>query len=90
MIRLASQANIAQVQAEPKEYATEVGVGFVRKAVQATGRCAITVERPTERRVSTLLNLSQTEVSYMVQEAIVVIRDIFRKHREHGSLIATV
>lgn len=79
MIRLASQANIAQVTnpplsggrgfpqvtrvaqtrtsdrltvcclsvqvlAELKEYATEVDVDFVRKAVRAIGRCAIKVE----------------------------------------------
>ncbi|KAI8442034.1 hypothetical protein MSG28_005678 [Choristoneura fumiferana] len=41
MIRLASQANIAQVLGELKEYATEVDVDFVRKAVRAIGRCAI-------------------------------------------------
>ncbi|XP_057241408.1 AP-1 complex subunit beta-1 [Malurus melanocephalus] len=46
MIRLASQANIAQVLAELKEYATEVDVDFVRKAVRAIGRCAIKVEEP--------------------------------------------
>ncbi|XP_024606345.1 AP-2 complex subunit beta-like [Neophocaena asiaeorientalis asiaeorientalis] len=44
MIRLASQANIAQVLAELKEYATEVDIDFVRKAVRAIGRCAIKVE----------------------------------------------
>ncbi|OXB72069.1 UNVERIFIED_CONTAM: hypothetical protein H355_016490, partial [Colinus virginianus] len=47
MIRLASQANIAQVLAELKEYATEVDVDFVRKAVRAIGRCAIKVEAST-------------------------------------------
>ncbi|KAH3883565.1 hypothetical protein DPMN_007525 [Dreissena polymorpha] len=41
MIRLTSQANIAQVLAELKEYATEVDVDFVRKSVRAIGRCAI-------------------------------------------------
>lgn len=43
MIRLAAQANIAQVLGELKEYATEVDVDFVRKAVRAIGRCAIKV-----------------------------------------------
>lgn len=80
MIRLASQANIAQVLAELKEYATEVDVDFVRKAVRAIGRCAIKVEQSAERCVSTLLDLIQTKVNYVVQEAIVVIRDIFRKY----------
>uniref|UniRef100_A0A673KK16 AP-1 complex subunit beta-1-like n=1 Tax=Sinocyclocheilus rhinocerous TaxID=307959 RepID=A0A673KK16_9TELE len=68
MIRLASQANIAQVLAELKEYATEVDVDFVRKAVRAIGRCAIKVEQSAERCVSTLLDLIQTKVNYVVQE----------------------
>lgn len=62
MIRLASQANIAQVLSELKEYATEVDVDFVRKAVRAIGRCAIKVEQSAERCVSTLLDLIQTKV----------------------------
>ncbi|NXA76611.1 AP2B1 protein, partial [Thryothorus ludovicianus] len=89
MIRLASQANIAQVLAELKEYATEVDVDFVRKAVRAIGRCAIKVE--AKRCVSTLLDLIQTKVNYVVQEAIVVIRDIFRKYpNKYESIIATL
>ncbi|KAF3850816.1 hypothetical protein F7725_012588, partial [Dissostichus mawsoni] len=86
MIRLASQANIAQVLAELKEYATEVDVDFVRKAVRAIGRCAIKVEQSAERCVSTLLDLIQTKVNYVVQEAIVVIKDIFRKYPNKYSL----
>ncbi|KAB0391366.1 hypothetical protein E2I00_010698, partial [Balaenoptera physalus] len=89
MIRLASQANIAQVLAELKEYATEVDVDFVRKAVRAIGRCAI--KQSAERCVSTLLDLIQTKVNYVVQEAIVVIRDIFRKYpNKYESIIATL
>lgn len=74
MIRLTSQSNIAQVLAELKEYATEVDVDFVRKSVRAIGRCAIKVEQAAERCVSTLLDLIQTKVNYVVQEAIVVIK----------------
>ncbi|KAG8145917.1 hypothetical protein E2320_012363, partial [Naja naja] len=40
-----------------------------------------------ERCVSTLLDLIQTKVNYVVQEAIVVIKDIFRKYE---SVIATL
>ncbi len=36
--------SLCQVLAELKEYATEVDVDFVRKAVRAIGRCAIKVE----------------------------------------------
>ncbi|KAF6729723.1 AP-1 complex subunit beta-1 [Oryzias melastigma] len=78
-----------KVLAELKEYATEVDVDFVRKAVRAIGRCAIKVEQ--ERCVSTLLDLIQTKVNYVVQEAIVVIKDIFRKYpNKYESVIATL
>lgn len=91
MIRLASQSNIAQVLSELKEYATEVDVDFVRKAVRAIGRCAIKVEQSAERCVSTLLDLIQTKVNYVVQEAIVVIKDIFRKYpNKYESIISTL
>ncbi|KAK2170270.1 hypothetical protein LSH36_3g01040 [Paralvinella palmiformis] len=91
MIRLTNQSNIAQVLAELKEYATEVDVDFVRKSVRAIGRCAIKVEAAAERCVSTLLDLIQTKVNYVVQEAIVVIKDIFRKYpNKYESIIATL
>ncbi|EDO36135.1 predicted protein [Nematostella vectensis] len=91
MIRLANELNIAQVLAELKEYATEVDVDFVRKSVRAIGRCAIKVEQSAERCVSTLLDLIQTKVNYVVQEAIVVIKDIFRKYpNKYESIISTL
>ena len=46
----------------------------MRKSVRAIGRCAIKVEQAAERCVSTLLDLIQTKVNYVVQEAIVVIK----------------
>lgn len=55
-------------------YATEVDVDFVRKSVRAIGRCAIKVEQAAEKCVSTLIELIQTKVNYVVQEAIVVIK----------------
>ncbi|CAG9137118.1 unnamed protein product [Plutella xylostella] len=60
MIRLASQANIAQVLGELKEYATEVDVDFVRKAVRAIGRCAIKLQKPhTRLRLASQANIAQ-------------------------------
>lgn len=38
------------------------------------------LQQSAERCVSTLLDLIQTKVNYVVQEAIVVIKDIFRKY----------
>nr|CAX73888.1 AP-1 complex subunit beta-1 (Adapter-related protein complex 1 beta-1 subunit)protein complex 1 beta large chain) [Schistosoma japonicum] len=89
MIRLINQNNIAQVLAELKEYAKEVDVDFVRKAVRAIGRCAIKIESAAERCVATLIDLIQTKVNYVVQEAVVVIKDIFRKYpNKYESIIS--
>ncbi|OXA41238.1 AP-1 complex subunit beta-1 [Folsomia candida] len=91
MIRLASQANTAQVLSELKEYSTEVDVDFVRKAVRAIGRCAIKVGQSAERCVATLLDLIQTKVNYVVQEAIAVLKNIFRKYpNKYESIISTL
>ena len=80
MVKLSSEANIDQVLLEFKEYATEVDVDFVRKAVRAIGRCAVSIEAAAERCIGILLELIGTKVNYVVQEAIVVIKDIFRRY----------
>ncbi|CAN6914273.1 unnamed protein product [Brassica oleracea] len=92
MIKLASDRNIDQVVLlEFKEYATEVDVDFVRKAVRAIGRCAIKLERAAERCISVLLELIKIKVNYVVQEAIIVIKDIFRRYpNTYESIIATL
>jgi len=91
IIKLASISNIEQVLLEFKEYATEVDVDFVRKAVRAIGRCAIKLERAAERCIHKLLELIETKVNYVVQEAVVVIKDIFRKYpNRYESIIATL
>ena len=89
MIRLVTERNVDQVLLEFKEYATEVDVDFVRKSVRAIGRCAIKLEKTAERCISVLLDLIQTKVNYVVQEAIVVIKDIFRRYpNRYESIIA--
>ena len=91
IIRLVDDRKIEQVLLELKEYATEVDVDFVRKSVRAIGRCAIKLERAAERCINVLLDLIQTKVNYVVQEAVVVIKDIFRKYPDrYESIIATL
>ena len=42
--------------------------------MRAIGRCAIKVESAAERCVGTLVDLIQTKVTYVVQEAVIVIK----------------
>lgn len=91
IIRLVNERNVDQVLLEFKEYATEVDVDFVRKAVRAIGRCAIKLDNAAERCINVLLDLIQTKVNYVVQEAVVVIKDIFRKYpNRYESVIGTL
>lgn len=91
IIKLVNERNIDQVLLELKEYATEVDVDFVRKSVSAIGRCAVKLERAAERCIGVLLELIQTKVNYVVQESVIVIKDIFRRYpNRYESIIATL
>lgn len=61
-------------------YATEIDVHFVRKAVRAIGKLAIKIESAARQCIDTLLELVDAKIPYIVQEATVVIRNIFRKY----------
>ncbi|KAG5646636.1 hypothetical protein DXG03_002626 [Asterophora parasitica] len=80
MYRLARAENANEVLAELQEYASEVDVDFVRKAVRSIGRLAIKVELAADNCIQALLSLMETKVSYVVQEAVIVIKDIFRRY----------
>ncbi|KAF9129810.1 beta-adaptin [Mortierella sp. 14UC] len=91
IIKLCNDKNIEQILSELKEYASEVDVDFVRKAVRAIGRCAIMIDEASERCVNVLLDLINTKVNYVVQEAIIVIKDIFRKYpKRYEAIIPTL
>jgi len=92
MVQLANDQNITKVLDELKDGASEVDIDCVRKSVQAIGHCAIRLERAAVQCVDCLLelikthtaqnaaNTSWTASSQLVQEAIIVIKDIFRKY----------
>ncbi|EGE07964.1 AP-1 complex subunit beta-1 [Trichophyton equinum CBS 127.97] len=90
MVRIANDKNVDQLLAELKEYALDVDMDFVRRAVRAIGQTAIKIELTAEKCVATLLDLINTKVNYVVQEAIVVIKDIFRKYPGYEGIIPTL
>ncbi|RMZ82264.1 hypothetical protein DV738_g1847, partial [Chaetothyriales sp. CBS 135597] len=90
MVRIANESNVDQLLMELKEYALEVDMDFVRRAVKAIGQVAIKIENASERCVNALLDLINTKVNYVVQEVIVVIKDIFRKYPGYEGIIPTL
>lgn len=87
---LATEKNIREVLTELREYATEIDVHFVRKSVRAIGKLAIKIEPAAQDCIDSLLELVATKVSYIVQEATVVIRNIFRKYPNRYESIISV
>ena len=66
-------------------------VEFVRKAVRAIGRLAIKIGPAADKCVEALLSLVKVKVNYVVQEAIVVIKDIFRRYpNRYEGIIGTL
>ncbi|KAI0321322.1 clathrin binding protein [Amylostereum chailletii] len=80
MVRLANDQNVDALLSELKEYASEVDVDFVRRSIKAIGQTAVKIDSGAERCVNVLLDLIGTRVSYVVQEAVVVMKDIFRRY----------
>merc|ERR1719242_429886 len=91
LIKLTSRKNIDQVLMEFKEYAQEVDIDFVRRAVRAIGRVAIKLDCAAEKCVAVLSDLVKTRVNYVVQESVIVIKDIFRRYpRKYEKIIVTL
>lgn len=90
MVRIANHTNADQLLNELKEYAMEVDMDFVKKAIRAIGQVAIKIEECAEKAVNVLLELINTKVGYVVQEVIVVIKDIFRRYPGYEGIIPTL
>lgn len=90
MVRISNDKNFDQLLAELKEYALEVDMDFVRRAIKAIGQVAIKIESSSEKCVNALLDLIATKVNYVVQEVVVVIKDILRKYPGYEGVIPTL
>ena len=78
--KLVSMNNIDIVLNELKEYASDVDIQFVRRSVKLIGQCAIKLEKAAQRCVETLVELVKTQIGFVIQEAIIGLRDIFRRY----------
>lgn len=63
----------------------------MRKAVRAIGKLAIKIESAARECIDALLDLVNAKIPYIVQEATVVIRNIFRKYpNQYEGIIGSV
>ncbi|KAG8849819.1 hypothetical protein FRB96_000642 [Tulasnella sp. 330] len=91
MYRLSRDDNYRAVLTELHEYASEVDVDFVRKAVRTIGRLAVKVSAASNACMNVLVNLLESKISYVTQEVAVVIKDILRRYpNQYESVIAVL
>uniref|UniRef100_A0A7S4LG68 AP complex subunit beta n=1 Tax=Eutreptiella gymnastica TaxID=73025 RepID=A0A7S4LG68_9EUGL len=91
MMALVDPTTVDVCLSEFLEYASEVDVEFVRKSVRAIGRTAIKIDSATQKCIDVLLQLIKTKINYVVQEGIIVIKDIFRKFpNQYESIIGAL
>lgn len=80
IVKLSTEKNSEQVLMELKEYANEVDVDFVKKAIHAISRIALKIPPAAQRCVHVLVELLSNKVDYVIQHVIIVMKDIFRKY----------
>lgn len=77
---LADENNVDLVFRELEEYATEIDVSMARKAIRAFGNLAIKLDITAQQAVDILMGLLADGVPYIVQESIVVLKNVLRKY----------
>jgi vesicle coat complex subunit len=78
IILMASDDNVEQIYPELSDYAKEVDMDFVRKAIRAFGDVVLQVPNSVKMALEHLLELAKNDVNYVVQELVVTLRDILR------------
>lgn len=80
IVKLANERNIDQILHELKDYVAEVDIDFVRKCIKAIGRLAIKIESGADKCVQALWDCLKQKSNLILQESIIVIKDIFRRY----------
>ncbi|ODV62443.1 Apl1p [Ascoidea rubescens DSM 1968] len=77
---LANLENLQIVLRELEEYATEIDTQMARKAIRAIGNLSIKLEEASIPSSQVLADLISSGVPHIVQECVIVVKNIFRKY----------
>ena len=80
IVKIANEDNIDQILHELKDYVLEVDIDFVRQCIKAIGKLAIKIEDASDKCVQALWDCLKQKSNLVLQESIIVIKDIFRKY----------
>lgn len=77
---LANEHNFMTISRELEEYATDVDVAMARKAIRAFGNLAVKISSAASVCVEVIVDLVSNGAPYIVQESMVVIKNIVRRY----------
>jgi hypothetical protein len=80
IVLLSDEENIEEILYQLTEYIAEVDISFVRMCIRTIGKLAIRIEEAADKCIKTLWDCLKRKSSLIIQESVVVIKDIFRKY----------
>lgn len=84
---LANEGNLNVVLRELEEYGTEVDVQMSRKAIRAIGNLAVKLDSAAQPCINVLLSLMSNGIDYVVQEAVMVFKNILRRYDQYDYVV---
>lgn len=87
---LANEGNLDVVLRELEEYGTEVDIQMSRKAIRAVGNLAVRLDAAAKPCIDVLLNLISNGIDYVVQEAVMVFKNILRRYDQYDYVITEI
>ncbi|ODV91185.1 hypothetical protein CANCADRAFT_25034 [Tortispora caseinolytica NRRL Y-17796] len=80
LVQIVDFDNYEALLQELKEYAVEVDIDFVRRAIQAIAQMAIKIDTATTKCIEALLDIASVGQDYAVEEVVSVMKDIVRRY----------
>lgn len=75
---MTNENNINEILSEIHQYTYEIDVNFVKDCINFFGQLAIKNEKFSNQSINLLMECIKNKSNYLIQESIIVIKDIFR------------
>lgn len=79
LVRISTEQNASTLLSELREYAMDVDIQVVSRAIEAIGQLSIKIEPISKKAVDVLYELYLNRSSYVLEELVVVIQNILRR-----------
>ncbi len=88
--QIANVGNVGEIVSELSEYATDINPELSRRAIKAVGQLAVRLPSSIDSVMSQLLEFIDMGMDYVLDEAMVAIKNVLRKYPERAADIAPI